>query len=72
MKTRLSKSQAEAEEINQSQSVGMSIVIGFSFRFCFRLRQSGFYYFVRIRSYLNAILRPINNKLLLLTIITGS
>ena len=58
------KSQAEAEELHQSQSVGMSIVIGFSFRFRFRLRQSGFHYFVRIGSYLNAILCLINNKLL--------
>ena len=58
------KSQAEAEELNQSQCVGMSIVIGFSFPSRFRLRQSGFHYFVRIGSYLNAILRLINNKLL--------
>ena len=40
--TRLSESEAEAEELNQSQSVGMCIVI-LSFRFCFRLRQSGFH-----------------------------
>ena len=43
VKTRLSKSQAEAEKLNQSQSVGKCIVIGLSFRFCFRLRQSGFH-----------------------------
>ena len=30
------------EELNQSQSVGTCIVIGLSFCFCFRLRQSGF------------------------------
>ena len=42
VKTRLSESEAEAEEPNQSQSVGTCIVIGLSFRFCFRLRQSGF------------------------------
>ena len=43
VKTRLSESEAEAEELNQLQSVGTSIVIGLSFRFCFRLRQSGFH-----------------------------
>ena len=43
VKTRLSESEAEAEELNQSQSVGTCIVIGLSFRFCFRLRQSGFH-----------------------------
>ena len=43
VKTRLSESEAEAEEPNQSQSVGTCIVIGLSFRFCFRLRQSGFH-----------------------------
>ena len=42
VKTRLSESEAEAEEPNQSQNVGTCIVIGLSFRFCFRLRQSGF------------------------------
>ena len=31
VKTRWSKSKAEAEEVNQSQSVGMCIVIGLSF-----------------------------------------
>ena len=35
VKTRLSESEAEAEELNQSQSVGTCIVIGLSFRFCF-------------------------------------
>ena len=39
VKTRLSESEAEAEEPNQKQSVGTCIVIGLSFRFCFRLRQ---------------------------------
>ena len=43
VKTGWSLSQAEAEEVNQSQSVGTCIVIGLSFRFCFRLRQSGFH-----------------------------
>ena len=38
VKITLSPSQAEAEELNQLQSVGTSIVIGLSFRFCFRLR----------------------------------
>ena len=42
VKTRLSESEAWAEEPNQSQSVGTWIVIGLSFRFCFRLRQFGF------------------------------
>ena len=42
VKRTLSESQAEAEELNQSQSVGTSLVIGLSFRFCFRLWQSGF------------------------------
>ena len=37
VKTRLSESEAEAEERNQSQNVGTCIVIGLSFRFCFRL-----------------------------------
>ena len=37
------KMQAEAEELNQSQRVGMSIVIGLFLRFCFRLPQSGFH-----------------------------
>ena len=41
VKTRLSESEAEAEERNQSQSVGKCIVIDLSFRFCSRLRQSG-------------------------------
>ena len=43
VKTRWSESEAEAELLNQSQSVGTSIVVGLSFRFCFRLRQSGFH-----------------------------
>ena len=46
-KTRLSESEAEAEELNQSQSVRTSTVIGLSFRFCFRLQQSGFHQIVR-------------------------
>ena len=32
VKTRLLESQAESKELNLSQSVGMCIVIGFSFR----------------------------------------
>ena len=43
VKTRLSESEAEAEELNQSQGVGKCIVTGLSFRFCFGLRQSGFH-----------------------------
>ena len=43
VKTRLLESEAEAEELNQSQSVGTRTVIGLSFRFCFRFRQSGFH-----------------------------
>ena len=39
-----SESQVEGEELNQLQSVETCIVIGLSFRFCFRLRQSGFHY----------------------------
>ena len=38
-KSRLSEAQAEAEELNQSD-VGMCIVIGLSFPFCFWLQQS--------------------------------
>ena len=38
-----SESQAEAEQLNQSQSVGTCLEIGLSFRLCFRLRQSGFH-----------------------------
>ena len=34
VKTRSSESQAEAEELDQSQSVGTCIVIGLSFRLC--------------------------------------
>ena len=41
VKTRLLESEAEAEELNQSQSMGMCIVIGLSFRSCFW--QSGFH-----------------------------
>ena len=36
--TPLSKSRAEAEELNQSQSMGTCIVIGLSFNFCHRFR----------------------------------
>ena len=43
VKTSLSESEAEAEQRNQSQSVGTCIVIALSFRFCFRLQQSGFH-----------------------------
>ena len=43
VKTRLSESEAQVEELNQSQSVGTWIVIDLPFRFCFRLRQSGFH-----------------------------
>ena len=35
VKTRLLESEAEAEELNQSQRVGICIVIGLSFRSCF-------------------------------------
>ena len=43
VKTGLSESQAEVDELNQSQSQGMCIVIGLSFHFCFQLWQSGFH-----------------------------
>ena len=43
VKTRLLKLQAEAEELNQSQSMGISIVIGLFSRFCFWLQQSSFH-----------------------------
>ena len=43
VKTRLSESEAEAEKLNQLQSVGTCIVIDLSFCFCFQLRQSGFH-----------------------------
>ena len=46
MKTNLSRSQAETEQLNQSQSEETSIVTGLSLRFCFRLRQSGFHLIV--------------------------
>ena len=47
VKTGSSKSQEEAEELNKSQSVGTCLVIGLSFCFCFRLRQSGFHSIIR-------------------------
>jgi len=37
-KTAFSKSHIEPEKLDQAQNVGMSIVIGLSFRLCFRLR----------------------------------
>ena len=43
VKSRLLESEAEAEELNQSQSVGACIVIGSFFRFCFRHGQYGFH-----------------------------
>ena len=43
VKTGSSESQAEAEQLNQSQSVGRRSVIGLSFHFCLRLQQSGFH-----------------------------
>ena len=43
VKTRWSKSKAEAEEVNQSQRVVTCIVIGLSFRFYLRLRHSSFH-----------------------------
>ena len=43
VKTRLLELQAEAEELNQSQSMGISIVIGLFSRFCFWLQQSSFH-----------------------------
>ena len=43
VKTRLSELEAEAEKLNQSQSVGTCIVIDLSFCLCFQLWQSGFY-----------------------------
>ena len=46
VKTRSSESQAEVQELSQSQSVGTCIVSGSFFLFCFRLRQSGFYLIV--------------------------
>ena len=46
MKTSLSESEAEAEELNQSQSVGTNTVIGLPFRFYFRLQESGFHLIV--------------------------
>ena len=41
VETSLSESQAEAEELNKSQSVGTCIVIGLSFRLSFQLPQYG-------------------------------
>ena len=46
MKTRLPELQAEAEELNQTQNAATCMLIGFSFRFCFRLWQSGFHWIV--------------------------
>ena len=43
VKTESLELQAEGEEANQSQSLGMHIVIGLSFRFSFQLRQYGFH-----------------------------
>ena len=43
VKTESLELQAEGEEVNQSQSLGMRIVIGLSFRFSFQLRQYGFH-----------------------------
>lgn len=44
VKTGLSESEAEEEQLNQSQNVGTSILIGLFFRVCFRLRQCGFHW----------------------------
>jgi len=46
VKTRLSGSQAEVEVLSQLQSIEMYMVIGSSFRVCFQLWQSGFYWTV--------------------------
>ena len=43
VKTRLSEWQGKAEELNQSLRAETCIVIGLSFRFCFRLQQSSFH-----------------------------
>ena len=43
MKTRLLELPAEAEELNESQSMGMCILIGLSFHFSFGLQQSDFH-----------------------------
>ena len=43
VKTGSLESQAEVEELNQSQSQGTCIMIGLSFHFCFQLWQSGFH-----------------------------
>ena len=42
MKTRLLELHAEAEELNESQSMATCILIGLSFHFSFRLQQSDF------------------------------
>ena len=52
--TYLSESEAQAKELNQSQSVGTSTVIGLSFRFCFQLvsgsrKKMGRFWFFRLR-----------------------
>ena len=57
-----SESQAEAEELNQSQSVGTCIVIGLSFRFCFRLRQSGFHYIDHKRNLSDEVVRGVGRN----------
>ena len=49
--------QAEAEELNQSQRVGMTIVIGLFLRFCLRLPQSGFHQIVN-----NGVLSGVGRK----------
>ena len=54
--TRLSESQAEAEELNQSQSLG-TCVIGLSFPFSLGLRQSGLHWIVSAR-----IIRGVGRK----------
>ena len=46
VKTRLSESEAEEQAEEEEQSVGMRILIRLSFRFCFRLRQSGFHWII--------------------------
>ena len=57
-----SESQVEAEELNQSQSVETCIVIGLSFRFCFRLRQSGFHYIDHKRNLSDEVVRGVGRK----------
>lgn len=41
--TWLSVSKAEAQELNQLQSMGKRIVTDFSFHFCLQIQQSGFH-----------------------------